>query len=1019
MTDWSYQHTVRLAVNALHHFLALRLCYTAAVLDALDQLLDSPDETSLPAGLGSLRPLVQGMLQAPNARESLLNLRRLVEAAPDAAWPRSGVALRATVAVLSSGPELGRILARDPGRLDYLTDPTLGRQWTRDELEQELSHRLAGADCPKELALGLTRFRNDHYVRLAACEFTDAPLEQVGRELATLADLCVSSALTFALAELARAHGAPLNSEGRQVGMTVIAMGKYGAQELNFCSDIDVIYLYDTDEGAAGELSLHEFFSNACQQVTRLLSETNAEGLCFRVDLGLRPEGSRGPICNSLAGAERYYETWGGPWDRLAWLKARAAAGDLTLGREMVDLLHPFVFPRSIRPEIVDQIQELNRRIKAQPRGAGWNVKLHSGGIREVEFFVQSLQLLHAGKQPALQERATLGALDRLLFAGLISEQEHRQLAEAYELWRRIEHRLQLHGGRQTHLLPDRHKPLYGQVAGHMGMTDEELASQVRGHRQAVEQIYETLGVAPQPEHALSPLLDPELPTEQARKILGEAGFCQTRRAADHLALLAAKPWGPLGRSPAPSVGALALPLLTEVARSPDPDAALQHLMELSLRFGPYRGLWELLAHNRETLRLLLSLFGTSDYLARIFKDHPELLDRLLMAGNAQKLQSAEQLQQHLRARFEPLDAGDTEAHLLALARFRNEQVLRIGLHDIAGTLEQQQVWAQLSDLAEVVLQQLFEMVLADTRRRYGTPHHEDGSEATLAVLSLGKLGSRELTYASDLDLIFVYSGPGQTDGGRQVDNAEFYTRAAQRLINALSTNMGEGQLYEVDTRLRPSGNQGTLVCSDRAFRDYHRGSGIWERQVLIKARAVAGDQDHGRALARWAGTFVFDTPLDLQQARAEIHQHRMRMERELAQESDGFHDLKLGRGGLLDIDFVVQYLQLCHGADPAVRVSSTLEALEALQRGGHLGQQTARTLKQGYRFLRRLEARLRMVRDRPAERLPATAAGLEVMARRLGYRQQPGWATPGAQLLEEYHRQTETVRRIYEEHLG
>ena len=1019
MTDWSYQHTEAFTVNALHHFLACGLCYTAVVLDALDQLLQAPDRTPLPAGLGPLRPLAERLLAAPDPRDCLLNLRRLAEAAPDAPWPQQGKALAATAAVLTSGPEMGRVLARDPGRLAYLNDPTLGRAWTRGELQRELEHRLDEVTDEQGLALGLTRFRDDHFVRLAACEFTDVPLEQVGRELSMLADLCVDGALSFCLDRLARDHGPPQTADGEPVGLAVIAMGKYGARELNFCSDIDVIFVYDTDEGAAGDLSLHELFSRACQQVTRVLSERNAEGFCFRVDLGLRPEGNRGPICNSLAGAERFYETWGGPWDRLAWLKSRAAAGDLALGQEMVDLLHPFVFPRSIRPEIVDHIQELNRRIKAQPRGSGWNVKLHAGGIREVEFFVQSLQLLHAGKQPALQEPSTLGALDRLLFAGLISEQEHRQLAEAYELWRRIEHRLQLREGRQTHVLPDRGAPLFSRVAGHMGMTDDQLADQVRARRRTVEQIYATLGVDPQPEHALAPLLDPELPREQAEQILGEAGFTQAERAAEHLALLASKAWGPLGRSPAPSVAALALPLLSEVARSPDPDAALQHLTELSLRFGPYRGLWELLAHNRETLRLLLSLFGTSDYLARIFKDHPELLDRLLLTGHARRQMTAGQLRQHLQSRLAPLEPDDTEARLRALGRFRNEEVLRVGLHDIAGTLGQQQVWAQLSDLADVLLQELFGMVLDDTRRRYGTPRREDGGEAPLAVLGLGKLGSRELTYASDLDLVFVYSGAGETDGERQVDNAEFYARAAQRLIRALSTDMGEGRLYEVDTRLRPSGNQGTLVCSEEAFKDYHASSRIWERQVLIKARAVAGDPERGRSLVRWTATFVYDSPLDPAQAKAEIHHHRARMEQELARESADFHDLKLGRGGLLDIDFVVQYLQLRHGGDAAVRARSTLGALRALQRGGHLDRQTARTLEASYRFLRRLESRLRMVRDRSAARLPASAAGLEVMARRLGYREQPGTGTPGAQLLDEYRRQTETVRRIYEEHLA
>ncbi len=991
------------------------------MIEALDQLLEQL-EAPPPEGLGPARPLAVVLLAAPDPRASLLHLRRLLEVAPDTAWPEDGRALEATAAVLSSGPELGRVLVRDPRRLGYLTDPSLGRAWSQDELAGELARRLEGATDAEQHALGLTRFRNDHYVRLAACEFCGAPLEQVGRELSTLADLCLDAAMAFALARLSERHGAPLNPHGRPVGLAAIAMGKYGARELNFCSDIDVIFVYDTDEGAAGDLSLHQLFSRACQQVSRALTGPNAEGLCFRVDLRLRPEGNQGPVCNALAGAERYYETWGGPWDRLAWLKARAAAGDLDLGREMVALMEPFVFPRSIRPEILEQLQQLNQRIQetaARTHAAGWNVKLQWGGIREVEFFVQSLQLLHAGKQPSLQEPATLAALDRLLFAGLVTENEHRQLAEAYELWRRVEHRLQLHAGRQTHLLPDPGAPLHEHVARHMGMTGEELAGQVRHHRAAVKQVYGTLGVEPPGDHALTALLDPELPAEQARQLLADAGFNQPGRAADRLSLLADKPWGPLGRAPAPSVAALAPPLLVELAASPDPDAALAHLTELSLRFGPYRGLWELLAHNRETLRLLLSLFGSSDFLARIFIDHPGQLDRLLMAGHARQVLDAKQLAARLVERLTPLDADDAEARLRALGRFRNEEVLRVGLHDIAGTLAPEQVWAQLTDLAEVVLRELCSMVLADTRRRYGTPRHDDGGEATLTVLALGKLGSRELTYASDLDLIFVFSEPGETDGRRRVDNGELFARTAQRLISALTTDMGEGKLYEVDTRLRPSGNQGTLVCSEASFQGYHSGAELWERQVLIKARAVAGDAARGEALERWIRSYVYDTPLDHDQARREIHRHRRRLEQELAGESADFHDLKLGRGGLLDIDFLTQYLQLRHGQDVAQRAGATLDALAALALGGHLDPEQARTLAAAYRFLRRLESRLRMVRDRSAARLPATAAGLEVMARRLGYREQPGTGTPGAMLLAEYHRQTERVRRVYEEHLG
>jgi glutamate-ammonia-ligase adenylyltransferase len=1020
------------------------------VLAALDQILSLLDRgESLSNAVKRTQPgLFSPVLQAlsrrpwPSPRESILALRRLAESADgeepkleQPEWPPE--AAEALAALVSSGTELPRLLCRQPRRLELLLDQELGRPWSHEELNRDLERRVALLDGDDEAAFAeqLATFRNDHYVRLAACEFLFPELEQVGRELATLADVCLDHSIDFVVGQLSRAHGPP-QCESGAARLAAIAMGKHGAQELNFCSDIDLVFIYTSDDGAAGDLSLHEFFSRACRKVTRILSDPNREGFVFRVDLRLRPEGSRGPICNSLEGAERYYETWGGPYDRLAWLKARPCAGDLALGQEMVALLRPFVFPRSLRPEVLEQIGELYQQITrelASARGpGGWNVKLGEGGIRQVEFLVQALQLLHAGKRTALQEPATLRALDKLLFHGLITEREQRQLAEAYELWRRIEHRLQLRDGRQTHLLPDR-RDVREWLAGHLGLAGD-FEEEVKRRREQVRNIYATLESAAGGDALEAPdmgstdlhrLLDENLPRDEAEMLLARAGFTQARRAAEQLALLSEKPWGPLGRRPAAATRRLALPLLEELARSPDPDAALRHTVDLVLRYGPYDGLWELLEGNRATLRLLVSLFGSSDHLARMFVDHPELMDRLLGAGGARRERSLEALRKELALRLS--GDPDPEQLLNAVRRFRNEEVLRVGLHDIGGDLDLEQVWGQLSDLAQVCLERIYPMVLDEAVARYGTPLHEDGTPATMVVLGLGKLGSRELTYASDLDLIFIYSGEGETHhsvpppappdskGRRQVGNGEFFARLAQRLIGALSAALEEGRLYEVDTRLRPSGNQGTLVVSRQSFQTYHeQRAQLWERQALIKARRVAGDPTLGEQLERWIEHYVFEEGVDTETLRSEIDRHRRRMEKELAEENGDFYNLKFSPGGLLDIDFVVQYFQLCHaGKQPGLRSRSTLEALSSLS-NGILDGHTVNVLTSGYRFLRRIESRLRIVRDRSAERLPRQPEGLEVMARRLGFRQQLD-VTPGSRLLAEYRETTEAIRGIYD----
>lgn len=987
-----------------------------------------PSELELSPKLSSLKPIIQALLNSPVSREGLINLCKLVSLDIPFSWPISGKTLTSLVSILTSGPELTRLIVRRPARLiNLLEDPTLGRAWSKTDFEQSLDYLLDGVTDIGQFAERLALFRNDQFIRLAASEFGLAPLEQVGYELSLLADVLLDRTLSFVLKFIAKNYGPPLyldeNGVTHPCPVTAIGMGKYGAQELNFCSDIDVVFIYQSDEGHAGSLTLHEFFSKVCQQVTRILSEINSEGFCFRVDLRLRPEGSRGPICNSLDSIERYYEIWGGPYDRLAWLKARTAAGNQELGQRIIQLLKPFVFPRSIHHEVVSQIQELYHRIQIQPKlhtVPGWNVKLDQGGIRAIEFFVQALQLLHAGKREILQERATLRALDKLLFVGLISEFENRQLGECYELWRHIEHQLQLYGGQQTHLLPNQ-GPLREQIAAQLGLLPvSRFDAELERRRKQVTAIYSTLEASSDAtsieELKFSPLIDPEISSEMEVSLLAQAGFQNLERAAELIHILASKPWGPIGLAFSTGSSTLALALLSEISRSPDPDAALSHFVKLTLRLGTYDGFWTLLEKNRPLLRVLCSLFGSSDYLARLFVDRPDLLDQLLFRGVENRYLNQEQLSERLDGQLAAVEPDDVESRLKILGRFRTEEVLRIGLWDIAGDLELHQVWEQLTALAETILAQIYPMVLAEVIGRYGVPRHQDGQPAALSIISLGKLGGREMTYASDLDLIFIYSDEGHSDGARSIDNHEFFTRVVQRLIRTLSTTLAEGTLYQVDTRLRPSGKQGVLVSSFQAFQEYHQSAQTWERQILIKARHVGGDVSLGRKVEEWIQAFIFSVDGSPVNMKHDICRLRQRMEKELGAETRHFYNLKFGHGGLIDIEFLIQYLQLCYGAQHiSVRVRSSLDALGALQQEEIINPQVAASLKSGYTFLRKLESRLRMVRDRSDENVPRTAKELEIIARRLGYREQKG-ETAGERLLSDYQYQTAKIRRIFEE---
>ncbi len=880
-----------------------------------------------------------------------------------------------------ASPYLGAFLLRWPEWLAQAV-AELPRERTAAELAAELEG-LVESGLP--VGVALRRLRNRTYVRLGLRELGPYRLEEVARELAALADVCFQAAVAEADRALCERHGEPLEESGARARFSVVAMGKHGAEELNFCSDVDVLYVYSSDQGrcTGSGLTLHEYFVKLGERVTRTISEPTDEGFVFRVDLRLRPEGGAGALANSLGALESYYESWGRPWERLAWLKARPCAGDRALGAAILAEMRPFCYPRTPLFDVVAEIRALDAKIKAQlQRGAGdRDIKLGKGGIREIEFFVQALQLLHGGKDPALRERGTLRALDRLLFAGLVSAGEHRELSESYLFLRRLEHRIQLEDGQQTHALPERAERVeaLGRLMGFGdGATFGRALTRLRAR---VHEVYATLGV-------------PDDETSDLAALVALVPFRDREAADTELELLARKSRSPLSPDAPAQLFQLAPVLLRELGESPDPDLALRQLVDFAARGGLY-GAWQLLAAHPPLLKLLVSLFGTSEFLSRIFIARPDLLDQLLLRGDLQR--TPDSVGTEISSRLEAED--DVEGALELLRRIKAEHVLRIGLGDVAGALDQAEVCAQLSMLADA----LIDAALGVVARAQGL-----GAATGFTVLALGKLGSEELDYASDLDLLFVHDP--------SVD-PERAARIGRRLLAALGAMMAEGRLYEVDMRLRPSGNQGLLVSSLPAFRDYHQGNAqLWERQVLLQARAVGGDRTLGAEVERIAEAAAYAEGQP--ETSAEILAHeivamRKRIQAELSSESRERYDMKLGRGGMLDVEFLVQYLQLRHGGrDRHLRVRGTLPALDSLRAGGYLEVEPHRLLHGGYEFLRRLKGRIRIVHDRadvalPRPDLPGGAEALATLARRMGYRE----ADAGRRLEADFLRIREAVR--------
>jgi glutamate-ammonia-ligase adenylyltransferase len=868
-------------------------------------------------------------------------------------------------AIFDSGEFLPELLLADVRGLTALVgDPYLRRPKPGEVIAEEVRTATAGVRDFVDLQRRLRLVRRAEILRLGARELGWGTTEEVARELSAFADVCLDVAVAFCDAALTRELGPARADSGAPTSFVVMAMGKLGGQELNFSSDIDVCYFYSTDAGAAGragELTLHHYYAELSRRVTAAIEEPTADGMIFRVDLRLRPEGRSGPVCNALAAAERYYETFGRTWERQAWLRARPAAGDRALGDELLAALDPFIYPRSVDPRMVEEVRGL-RALFRDPADAsgtlgdtGFDVKLGSGGIRDVEMVVQALQLLHAGKRADLRERNTPRALPRLVVAGLLGDREAQTLLDAYRFWRRLEHRVQVATGAQRHRLPATDEARRAFARG-LGFADlAAFDGEVAATRAAVEAIAATLGEPPAEAHlAAARLLDPLRGREELERRASTAGFRDVEVAADTLELVGAR---------------MPVAFLEEAIASPDPDRALAHFRDLALRGSV--GLMALLRDHPRLVRMLGTLFGTSDRLAELLVRHPKMWEPFL-DGLGDRVRTREELSERLAARIAE-DDDDEEEVLRTIRTFQAEEILRIGLHDVAGSLQAQDVSAQLSDLAEVCLSAGIAAALPALQARLGRPR------TALTVLGLGSLGAREMRYGSDLDLVFLYGADGESDSG--VDHREWFVRASQRFIATMEAMLEEGRLYQVDTRLRPSGEQGMLVTSWASFERYHREeAAAWERVALLRARIVWTDEP---AAARDARTqaltaLAFDLPVDDDSFRADLRRVRGRVERERGKVPDGSRHLQFDPGGIMDVELVVALGQLRHAADPEIRTTSTAAVLERLVA---LGWPAA--LRDDHVLLRRTALRLRLLLDRP--QAVVSPRDLPALARSLG----------------------------------
>ncbi|TFH50541.1 MAG: bifunctional [glutamate--ammonia ligase]-adenylyl-L-tyrosine phosphorylase/[glutamate--ammonia-ligase] adenylyltransferase, partial [Methanothrix sp.] len=776
------------------------------------------------------------------------------------------------LALLGASPFLTNIIRRDPDSFTHLfTGAEINIVRNEAGMVAALRTQLPEEIAFKDLFPLLRRFKYREMLRIAARDLGGlASLEEVTAELSALASAALQIACETTRKLLIKEHGIPRMAEsGSEVELTIFGMGKFGGRELNFSSDIDLIYFYSSDQGETdgvpdgqggyvGRISLHSFFVKQAEMITKVISQVTEDGFVFRVDLGLRPEGKGGDVTLSLNSAEVYYELWGQSWERAAMLKARVVAGSIPLGEELLCRIAPFIYRKYLDYNLIEDMMAMKKKIDAslvRELEGEYNIKLGRGGIREIEFFIQALQLVYAGKDASLREKNSLKSLQILKDANLVSAEDCRLLSDAYRFLRTVEHRIQVVQERQTHNLPkkaDEYTAL-ARRCGYLCPNGSELFTvELEKHRANVSSVYGNLflsrdeklkeDVPAEIYHFFDRNADPDI----LKDMLAARRFRDVDSAYDHLILLRdGPPKAHLTARAHRILAKIAPPLLQEIFASPDPDMALTNLERFLCAVGPRSTFYALLAENREVLKLVVSLFGMSEFLSKIFIGHPELLDSMVARTIASSLKNIDTMEEELQQILS--QAVDFEERIDLLRRYRHEEFLRIGINDIYGKLGQTEIASQLTILADVCLKAAC-FIAREELSRFGNPIYvaETGAEhiADFAVIGMGKMGGMELNYHSALDIIYVYDHQGHTDGVKQISNHEYFAKIGQKIIMILTTQTREGYVYKLDTRLRPSGNAGPLVTSLGALKAYHKDEAqVWERQALTKARVVLGGE--------------------------------------------------------------------------------------------------------------------------------------------------------------------------------
>jgi glutamate-ammonia-ligase adenylyltransferase len=761
-----------------------------------------------------------------------------------------------------------------------------------------------------------------------------ADLIEVMLELSCLAEVILEKSLQVVKKAVEEVYGTPNDD-----AFSVVSLGKLGGEELNFSSDVDLIYVYGTEKGettgvmtsqgvSVNRISNHEYYCKVGETLTRFLSLNTEAGFAYRVDLRLRPEGQRGDIALALRGYEMYYESWGRAWERAMLIRARPVAGDHRLGDDFLEMIRPFVYRKYLDFSAIDEIRRLKTRIDSTFKKG--DIKRGYGGIREIEFFAQALQLIYGGREPLLRERSVLKVLHRLLQKALIGQEDYFVLSDNYRYLRTLEHRLQQLNDLQTHTLPSGKSELEA-LGKKMGLRNAgAFLEDIEGRRHRVRGIYDSLFSEKKKDEPLrETFFDEELSDAELKEYLKNTGLKDVDRAIRNIKAIKDSIFAFQTLRGRRLLGEIIPAFLDASLKSGFPDMALNHLQSFAELLSMNESYLEVFSRDTRLIEMLTRVFAQSEYLSKMLMSRPQYLE---MIGWQETRRKSRVLL------ISEIHAGISEGHAVneAVRLLKQAEEIRLGLlfldrkADVASTIK------GLSRTAEAVLS-----VCAE---------HVPGWGDDMALIGFGKLGGREITFNSDLDLIFASSGEVRESG----------SRAAEKLLRILVSYTRDGIAYRVDTRLRPDGSKGPLVSSLSSYEKYYAGAAaFWEFQALLKARPVAGNIRTGVKFIDMAKGILMSRGREI--SPSDIRQMRDRILRELSKETGGY-DIKLGPGGIEEIEFTVQYLQLVNCKEhPGVLVQGTLDAVKRLEASRIIRKGEARFIRETYLFYRMIESFLRL----------------------------------------------------------